>query len=135
MLIPTTYRVCFKVCSRPLLPLSPNYQQSKKRNGSCIKRYQPFLSRAIIQRQSPAIPKSLYHIRQIGKIDHRCGSLLNLLRFLDEGSQSCFEEAPETDKITVGEAAALVQTLISHSTCTAQLSKDWTELLHRRAQQ
>jgi Mg2+ and Co2+ transporter CorA len=71
---------------------------------------------------------------KLAKYDQHCGSLLDLFRVLDEASQSCLEATLESYKIIVGEATALVRTLISHMACSTQSSRDWTEFLHRRAQ-
>ena len=71
---------------------------------------------------------------KLAKYKQHCGSLLDLLRTLDEASQSCLKATLKPHKIMVGEATASVRTLISHMACSAQSSKDWTEFLCRRAQ-
>ena len=71
---------------------------------------------------------------KLAKYEQHCGSLLDLFRALDEASQSCLEATPAPHRIMVGEATAVVRTLISHMACSSQSSKDWTEFLRRRAQ-
>jgi Mg2+ and Co2+ transporter CorA len=60
--------------------------------------------------------------------------LLGLFRVLDEAGQSCPEATPDSRKVKVVKATALVRTMNSHMASSTQSLRTWTKYLHRKAQ-
>jgi hypothetical protein len=71
---------------------------------------------------------------KLAKYNQHCGSLLDLFRVVDEAGQSCLEATPESYKIEVAKATALLRTLNSHTASSTESLKAWTEFLYRKAQ-